>query len=571
MSERRPLDVVLCWHMHQPDYRRASTHAFQLPWTYLHAIKDYSDMAWHLEQHSSARAVVNLTPVLLDQLDDYSAQFASRSYRDRMLQALDDPSSVADGDLVGLIEACFRANADRLVRRHPPYQRLRDAYDAAKAGGFNGYLSPRFLADVAVWYHLAWLGESIARDDARAKRLREKESGFDAADRHELLGLIGEIVQHIVPRYAALGAGGRIELSTSPYSHPILPLLIDLGAARESVPDVALPAAKTYPGGAERAVAHVRAAIASHARRFGKAPAGCWPSEGAVSNAAVALLAGDGFAWTASCETVLTPTLAAAGAPAKPRPDFLYQPYLFDGGGRTIAMFFRDVRLSDLIGFRYADWHADDAVANLVGELDGIARAVEGHEAPVVSIILDGENAWEHYPENGFYFLSGLYRALDAHPGLRLTTFSEHLARRTAPIAKLGSLVAGSWVYGTLSTWIGAPAKNRAWDLLAAAKSAFDAAVASGSLAGDRLAAAEAQLKVCEGSDWFWWFGDENPADTVSDYDRLYRDELWDLYALIGAGAPGDVTSVIGVGRGQPERGGSMRANPMPQPGDVRP
>ena len=570
MSEKRPLDVVLCWHMHQPQYKRASTSTFQLPWTYLHALKDYSDMAWHLEQNRDARAVVNLTPVLLDQLDDYAEQFANGRYHDPMLQALDDPSSVSDNDLVGLIEACFRANADRIIRRHPPYQRLRDAYDSAKAGGFNDYLSRRFLADVSVWYHLAWLGESIARADPRAQWLRDKGEDFSAADRHQLMGLMGEIVQGIVPRYAALASGGRIELSTSPYSHPILPLLIDFDAARESIPDAVLPAARTYPGGAERAVAQVRAAIASHASRFGKPPAGCWPSEGAVSKAALAMLAGNGFAWTASCETVLMRTLAASGAPATPRSEFLYQPYLADGGGRSIATFFRDVRLSDLIGFRYADWHADDAVANLVGEIDGIAHAVEGHEAPVVSIILDGENAWEHYPENGFYFLSGLYRALSAHPGLRLTTFSEHLSR-SAPPVRLDSLVAGSWVYGTLSTWIGESAKNRAWDLLAAVKSAFDAAVASGSLSGDRLAAAEAQLKVCEGSDWFWWFGDDNPADTVRDYDRLYRDELWDLYALVGADAPGEVTSVIGVGRGQPEHGGSMRSNPMPQPSDVRP
>lgn len=570
MSENQPLDVVLCWHMHQPDYRRSSTHEFQLPWTYLHAIKDYSDMAWHLEHQPDARAVVNLTPVLLDQLDDYTEQFATRSFRDRMLRALDDPSSVADDELVGLIESCFRANAERLIRRHPPFQRLRDAYDAAKAGGFNGYLSRRFLADVSVWYHLAWLGESIARVDPRAIRLREKENGFDATDRRELIGLMGEIVSGIVQRYAALSSGGRVELSTSPYSHPIVPLLIDFNAARESVPDAVLPASKAYPGGAERALAHIRAAIASHTRRFGTPPAGCWPSEGAVSDAAVAMLGGAGFAWAASCETVLTPTLARSGEPPKARPDFLYRPYLFEGGGRNVAMFFRDVRLSDLIGFRYADWHADDAIANLVGELDGIARAVEGQQAPVVSIILDGENAWEHYPENGFYFLSGLYRAIASHPGLRLTTFSEYLSR-SAPSAKLRSLVAGSWVYGSLSTWIGEPAKNRAWDMLAAAKTAFDGAVASGSLSGERLAAAEAQLKVCEGSDWFWWFGDDNPADTVRDYDRLYRDELWDLYGLVGAAAPVEVTSVIGVGRGSPEHGGSMRSNPMPQPGAARP
>jgi alpha-amylase/alpha-mannosidase (GH57 family) len=231
------------------------------------------------------------------------------------------------------------------------------------------------------------------------------------------------------------------------------------------------------------------------------------------------------------------------------------------GDEGNIALFFRDVRLSDLIGFRYADWHADDAVANLVGELEGIAAAVADQHAPVVSIILDGENAWEHYPENAFYFLSALYQALGAHPGIRLTTYSEYLMRNV-PTAKLDPLVAGSWVYGTLSTWIGEPAKDRAWDLLAAAKSDFDDAVSSGSLAGDRLVAAEAQLKVCEGSDWFWWFGDDNPAETVSDYDRLFRDHIRDLYQLLGVRVPEATGAVIGVGHGAPEHGGTMRANP---------
>ncbi|HEY7994351.1 MAG: glycoside hydrolase [Candidatus Eremiobacterales bacterium] len=571
MSEPRPLDVVLCWHMHQPQYRRASSGEFQLPWTYLHAIKDYADMAWHLEQNGDARAVVNLTPVLLDQIEDYAGQFARRAFRDPLLRALADPESVPSDDLARLIEACFRANAERMIRRHAPYQRLRDAYDSARTGGFHGYLSTRFLTDVCVWYHLAWLGESIAREDARAIRLQEKATDFDETDRSDLIDLMGEVVRGIIGRYRALAANGRVELSTSPYTHPILPLLIDFIVARESQPDASLPHAPEYPGGVARAQAHVRAAIASHAGRFGKRPAGCWPSEGAISKASLSLLASSGFAWGASCETVLVRSLGAAGADLPPREAILYKPYVVgDASGRGIAMFFRDVRLSDLIGFRYADWHADDAIANFVGELEGIARSTAEHDAPIVSIILDGENAWEHYPENGFYFLSGLYRALSSHASLRLTTFSEHLVRN-APASRLDTLVAGSWVYGTLSTWIGEPAKNRAWDLLVAAKTDFDGAVAAGSLTGERLALVEAQLKVCEGSDWFWWFGDENPARTVSDYDRLFRDHIADLYRLMGVEAPASVGAVIGVGVGSPEHGGSMRANPATSSDGIHP
>jgi alpha-amylase/alpha-mannosidase (GH57 family) len=422
MSDSRPLDVVFCWHMHQPQYRRAFDGRYQLPWTYLHAIKDYSDMAWHLEQVPGARAVVNFTPILLDQLDDYVRQFASGDFRDPLLQTLADPSSVRPADRPHIIDALFRANQERMIGRYPQYERLRAIHETVKVGDYVEYLSDGYVGDLAVWYHLAWLGETISREDARARRLREKGFGFDAADRSALIALMGDTIRSIVPRYRALADQGRVELSTSPYAHPIVPLLIDFKAARESIPDARLPSAPAYPGGVERASVHVRAAVAWHKHWFGVNPAGCWPSEGGVSRAAAALFADAGFAWTASCESVLIHSLRGGQSAMPPRSHYLYKPYRIGAPGKEIPCFFRDVHLSDLIGFRYARWHADDAVANFVGELEAIADATADQERPVVSIILDGENAWEHYPENGYYFLSGLYRAVASHPRLRLTT-----------------------------------------------------------------------------------------------------------------------------------------------------
>jgi alpha-amylase/alpha-mannosidase (GH57 family) len=561
MSESRPLDVVFCWHMHQPQYRRAIDGSYQLPWTYLHAIKDYPDMAWYLEHVPGARAVVNFTPVLLDQIDDYRAQFAARAFRDPLLRALQAPAAVPADDRPAIVEGLFRANVERMILRYPEYRRLRETYQSAHGGDRLGCLSDGYLGDLAVWYHLAWLGETIKRTDDRAQRLRAKGADFDDGDRSALLALMGETIDRIVPRYRALAEAGRIELSTSPYAHPIVPLLIDFAAAHESLPNAPLPGAARYPGGVERAAAHLDAARKAHRSWFGAKPAGCWPSEGAISSAATALFADAGFTWTASCESVLGNSLRAGGGALSPRAQYLYKPYVVGGADRRLPCFFRDVHLSDLIGFRYADWHGDDAVANFVSELEAIADATAGDAMPIVSVILDGENAWEHYPENGYYLLSGLYRAIAAHPRLRLTTFAEHLAR--APVMEtLDTLVAGSWVYGTLSTWIGEKDKNQAWDLLVHAKTDFDAAVASGRLAGDRLAVAERQLKVCEGSDWFWWFGDYNPAQTVSDFDTLFRDHIRDLYALIGVQTPPEVDAVIGVGAGAPTHGGTMRENP---------
>jgi alpha-amylase/alpha-mannosidase (GH57 family) len=560
MSDDR-LPVVLCWHMHQPQYRDLVSGAYSLPWAYLHAIKDYTDMAWHLEQVPQARAVVNFAPILLEQLDDYSAQIRGflendRPLRDPLLAALAGPvlpvSLEARADI---IRSCLRANDNRLIRRFAPYQRLADIATWALAHPqAAGYLAGQFLADLLVWYHLAWLGESVRRGDARVRRLMGKESGYSLHDRRELLALIGELHEGIVPRYRALAEAGRVELSVTPYAHPILPLLLDMESAREAMPNAVLPPATRYPGGGERARWHIQEGIAVFERRFGRRPAGCWPAEGAVSEATLRLLGEAGFRWAATGEAVLRNSLHRAGhAEHAMKAAWLYRPYAVADSG--VRCFFRDDGLSDLIGFTYATWHADDAVANFVHHLETIAETCREHRGHVVSIILDGENAWEHYPENAYYFLSALYRRLAGHPRLRLSTFSECLD--IAPVRTLKSLVAGSWVYGTFSTWIGSVDKNRGWEMLEQAKHVYDESLAA--LGAERREAATRQLAVCEGSDWFWWFGDENPAATVADFERLYRQHLSNLYQCLHRAPPEYLAQVFTRGGGAPALGGVMK------------
>ena len=224
------------------------------------------------------------------------------------------------------------------------------------------------------------------------------------------------------------------------------------------------------------------------------------------------------------------------------------------------ACFFRDEKLSDLIGFEYSKWHGADAVAHFISELERIHDETKGTEA-VVSVILDGENAWEYYPYNGFYFLSGLYKALAAHPLIRMTTFSEYLnSHESNQGAVLPGVTAGSWVYGTFSTWIGDPAKNAAWDLLCDAKRTLDLIEASGKLTQAKLEEVYAQLAICESSDWFWWFGDYNPGHTVASFDQLYRDNLKRLYRLLDVETPLMLDEPICHGDGNVvEAGGTMR------------
>ena len=335
-------------------------------------------------------------------------------------------------------------------------------------------------------------------------------------------------------------------------------MLLDLNVAAEAQPDAALPA-QTYPGGRASAQWHLRHGRAVFERFFGAQALGCWPSEGALSNATLQLLADEGFAWTASGESVLRHSRAAAQTSLSAVGEHACRHRVYRVGGNEIACFFRDDGLSDLIGFSYADWHAEDAVANLLHHMETIAATCPDHRNCAISIILDGENAWEYYPDNAYYFLSTLYRKLAVHPHLKLSTFSDFLrANRPTPV-QLPALVAGSWVYGTLSTWIGSADKNRGWDMLIEAKQVFDRALAANALAADQAERARLQLAVCEGSDWFWWFGDYNPAQTVSDFERLFRAHLTQLYQMLDVAVPAYLAHSFTHGSGAPVHGGVMR------------
>ena len=550
------LDLVMLWHMHQPDYRDPVSGEFLFPWVYLHAIKDYADMASHLERHPGVRATVNLVPVLLDQLEDYVEQFASGAVRDPLLRLLlhADPDRMTPAERKLVLDSCFRSNHQRMIAPFPAYRLLHEIFVQSGQGGDAGYayLSGQYMADLLTWYHLAWTGESVRRERALVVRLMTKGASFTLEERTALFALLGELVQSIIPRYRALSSEGRIELTTTPHQHPLAPLLLDLSAAREAQPDAALPREHTYPGGRTRVAAHLESAIATHAARFGTAPRGIWPAEGAISSALLQMLAASGCTWAASSEAVLANALRSLGRDALDKLKFLYRPYVFE----DIKLLFRDDRLSDLIGFEYANWHGQDASNHFIAELESIARAHKGAEAPVVSVMLDGENAWEYYPYNAYYFFEDLYGALERHSSIRTLTPSAAVRRAAEP---LGRIVTGSWVYGNLSTWIGSADKNKAWDLLCAAKRSFDLVVASGRLEAAAIAAAERRLAVCEASDWFWWFGDYNPAHAVASFDTLFRTNLSALYRLLGLEPPTELEHPISHGGGEPESGGAMR------------
>jgi alpha-amylase/alpha-mannosidase (GH57 family) len=402
------------------------------------------------------------------------------------------------------------------------------------------------------------MGESVKRDSALVRALIAKGSHFRDKDRKALFHLVGELIANLIPRYKALQQRGQIEISSTPHYHPILPLLLDFNSTLDAMPYATLPLNRQYAGGTVRAINHLLDAQASHQRRFDVAPVGMWPSEGAVSKDSLLLMAKQGVQWAASGEGVLTNSLRKS-YPQKAlvsRQEYLYKPYKVRDGKDEIVCFFRDDRLSDKIGFEYSKMHSTEAVQDFIRDLEHIYNTYQKPENPVVSVILDGENAWEYYPYNGYYFLTELYQALANHPNIEMVTPSEivdsvrHPAKSAYKISceTLPEISAGSWVYGSFSTWIGSPDKNRGWDLLCEAKKAYDKVMEAGNLSAKEQKLCENQLSVCEGSDWFWWLGDYNAAGSASSFDQLYRRNLTNLYLLLKQPVPASLASPISLG-----------------------
>ncbi len=563
---KKSLDLVFLWHMHQPDYRDYTSGDFLMPWVYLHAIKDYTDMAYHLEKHPQMKAVVNFVPVLLDQLEDYEQQFSSGQIRDPLLRLLarenmDDLEQV-ERDLI--LRSCFLSNHAKMVAPYPAYKRLSDLFKLLEPEGEAAlsYLSGQYFADLLVWYHLAWCGESLRREHDLVVRLMSQDEAYSNDDRKQLFDLLGMAISGIIPRYRKLAQSGQIEISATPHYHPLAPLLIDLKSARESMPDCSLPQSQRYPGGTERVRFHVISAKQSHHARFGVDPVGMWPAEGAVSSHLLEVLAEHACKWAASGEAVLVNSLRKLNANLPERGRYLYRPYRVGKKAGGASCFFRDDHLSDLIGFEYSRWHGKDAALHFIAQLEAIAQQAPEGETPVVSVILDGENAWEYYPYNGYHFLHDLYAELQSHPMIRSTTYRDYLQQDIPARIEQGELpelVAGSWVYGNFSTWIGSPDKNRAWDLLCVAKQSYDLVMAGKRLTQPEREAAEKQLASCESSDWFWWFGDYNPSHAVESFDHLYRHNLMRLYKMLKLPVPPILNMPISHGGGKAEMGGAMR------------
>jgi alpha-amylase/alpha-mannosidase (GH57 family) len=557
----QPLYVCFLWHMHQPFYKDPVQGEYILPWTYLHAVKDYYDMPAIVDATPGAKVVFNLVPSLLEQIRDYAQGTALDPF---LVRAGMDPAEMVEEDKLFLLDNFFSANKKRMIE---PYQRYHELYCLAgdDAPGTPRdrlrALSDQDLLDLQVWFYLSWTGEAARRNFPVFARLIAKGKNFDAADKKLLFETQRTLIGEIIPLYRKLHEQGKAELSVTPYFHPILPLLCDSRIAQIAMPKVILPDGVPFMH-PEDAKSQIAQGIACFEEIFGSTPKGMWPSEGSVSDQALSLMAGQGLKWAASDEWVLAHTLSGGLGANR---EALYHPYAFHLEGRDIALFFRDHSLSDLIGFTYSQWDSARAVTDFIGKLKEVRQQVPS--SSVVSIIMDGENAWEYYQDNGLPFLGALYAALAKTPGLAPATFSEVL-RQVPERRVLGRIHPGSWINANYGIWIGHPEENLAWEYLARARAAAvdknpevalllaqsdrsaghdsgDCGNDSGDCGNDVAQLVCKSLHAAEGSDWFWWYGDDHFSAHAGSFDLLFRHHLMNVYQLLDMDVPGELYEPI--------------------------
>src|SRR5271157_3870663 len=557
------LRVVVLWHQHQPFYKDLVTGQYRLPWTRVHALKDYYGMVKLLDEFPQVHQTFNLVPSLITQIQDY----ASGEAQDPFLQVAGKPAK----DLTQLerqfaLQYLFQANPVNLIGRYPRYRELWERFHLA--GGLperaEKFFQAQDFADLQVLSQIAWFDEYFLAEKEVAELVR-KGRNYTLEDQRFVIARERDLLGRVLPVHAEAARKGLIEISTSAFYHPILPLVCDTQMGAVSSPGLPLPQNRyRHP---EDAREQLLRGLDLHEKVFGVRPQGAWPSEGSVSEETLAIAHQLGVQWMATDEGVLGRSLGAnfssdgRGHLDAESAQRLYTVYRYENADTRMNLLFRDHTLSDLIGFVYSGMPPQEAAKNLIQKIKESAQPVvsKGKDV-VVSIILDGENAWEYYPQSGREFLRRFYDALQKDPGMEAVTVTEAIARHKN-FGQLKSLVPGSWINANFNVWIGAPEDNKAWDYLYHARNFYALAAPTATEKQRKLAFEE--IMIAEGSDWNWWYGPEHHSANDREFDELYRKHLSNVYQALGGNAPDYLA--------QPLAGGVARPSFTPQTAYIHP
>ncbi|MCD6326587.1 glycoside hydrolase [bacterium] len=537
------LFVSFLWHFHQPYYKDLLADEYVMPWVRLHALKDYYDMGRILGSVDGARAVFNFVPSLLAQLNDYAGGTANDTFL-RLTER--DADGLGDDERMFIIQSFFHIN-HKIIGTYPRYVELLAKRESVLSDGNTGAFGVDDLRDLQVLFNLAWSGNTLRSESDIVKELEAKGRDFSEDEKMSLLDAQQSFLSRTGPLYSSLVKRGAVELSTTPFYHPILPLIQNVKNARKCMPNAPLP--EKWTGAPDDAVRHAKDAVELFKSVFDVPLRGMWPAEGSVSQDTCYIYKNLGMKWIATDEMVLFRSMAESQMKdLEKRAARLYSPFFVEIDGSPLSVFFRDHLLSDSIGFVYSSWEAEAAVDDFISKLKGIFDVVR-HDAdmfsndlpPVVSVILDGENAWQFFPENGEPFLRALYSMLSKTDWIEPTTFGDYV-EKFGPGRKLDKLASGSWIRGDFGVWIGHSEDNKAWDYVAAAREAL---VQNPPKDEKENELAWQSLMAAEGSDWNWWYGDDHQCDNIADFDRLFRKHIANVFSIIGKQPPFDLSIPI--------------------------
>ncbi|MFH1507083.1 MAG: glycoside hydrolase family 57 protein [Candidatus Omnitrophota bacterium] len=509
------LYLAIIYHMHQPYYKNLLTVEASVPWVRLHGVKDYLDMLLILKDYPKMRLTFNLVPGLIEQLDDYSAGLVKDKY---LLLSYKNTEQLSAEDKEFIQDNFFQLNPKLGISKHPRYYQLYLKKNSGRE------LDLQELRDLQVWFNLAWCDPYFRKNIPELSRLVEKGRFFSEEDKRSCLDKQLEILKQIIPAYRELKDSGQIEITANSYYHPIMPLLYNSNIAKQANHKAVLPKKIfSYPEDLQN---QINMAVELYQEKFGSLPRGMWPSEQALSEHILGAIIQSGIKWIVADEALLFRSLKKK----KRDTSYLYQPYRLKRREGELNIVFRDRHLSDLIGFSYNLWKPEDAVSDFLGHLRNIAKHFKNKNLLVV-VALDGENAWEHYKNDGWDFLSLFYQQLSKADFLQTVTISEYLDM-FVPVGNISNLSPGSWVYGDFNKWIGSNPKNTAWDYLTQARKDLQEMLKQGEEI-DKLA--WKQIYIAEGSDWFWWYGDTKD----NTFDELFRMHLRNFYSLLKKQPPG--------------------------------
>jgi len=503
--------------MHQPYYKNLLTQESGLPWVRLHGVKDYLDMVQILEQFPKIKQTFNVVPSLFEQIEDYNNDLVKDKFFGLSLKPAVELNA---SDKEFILQNFFSINSNKVIHTFARYYQLQ----FKKLN--NQEFSTQDFLDLQLYFNLAWIDPSFRQNIPDLKRIALKERFFSEQDKKIVLDKQLLILKGIIPAYRKFAQNNQIEISVTPYYHPILPLLCSTNIAKEANRKTTLPKEEfNYPQDAKE---QIDSAVEFYKLKFNQAPLGMWPSEESVSEHILPFIIEAGINWIVADEAILFKSLKIKKRDTK----LLYQPHILNRKAGALNIVFRDRNLSDMIGFVYHGMKEVDAVNNFMSHLENINKAFKDKDT-LVTIAMDGENAWEYFRNDGHDFLNLFYQRLSESDFVKTTSVSEYLKLNPAK-NQIKRLSAGSWIYGEFGKWIGNPHKVKAWEWLTDARKAIQTAK-------DPSALAWKQIHVLEGSDWFWWAGE----DPDGSFDKLFRLHLFNLYKMLKIDAPDYLSSPL--------------------------